>query len=136
MARRHAATQEEAEINITPMLDIVFIMLIFFIVTTSFIKETGVDPKRPEAETAVAQERGNILIAVDSKGGIWMNKREVELTQIRSMVEQAISESPESSVVIIADEKAGTGVVIDLMDQIRLGGVSNISLAAEPTGGG
>jgi biopolymer transport protein ExbD len=136
MARRHAAQQEETEINITPMLDIVFIMLIFFIVTTSFIKETGIDPQRPEAETAYKQERGNILIAINSVGDVWMNKRKVELGQVRQMVEQAKNESPESSVVIIADEKASTGVLIDLMDQIRLGGVSNISVAAEATGGG
>jgi len=136
MARRHAVQQEETEINITPMLDIVFIMLIFFIVTTSFIKETGIDPNRPEAETAYKQERGNILIAINSVGDIWMNKRKIELAQVRQMVEQAKNESPESSVVIIADEKAATGVLIDLMDQIRLGGVSNISVAAELAGGG
>jgi len=136
MARRHAVQQEETEINITPMLDIVFIMLIFFIVTTSFIKETGIDPNRPEAETAYKQERGNILIAINSVGDIWMNKRKIDLGQVRQMVEQARNESPESSVVIIADEKAATGVLIDLMDQIRLGGVSNISVAAEEAGGG
>ncbi|KPK61064.1 MAG: biopolymer transporter ExbD [Gammaproteobacteria bacterium SG8_31] len=136
MARRHAVQQEETEINITPMLDIVFIMLIFFIVTTSFIKETGIDPSRPEAETAYKQERGNILIAINSVGDIWMNKRKVELGQVRQLVEQAKNESPESSVVIIADQKSATGVLIDLMDQIRLGGVSNIAVAAEQTGGG
>ncbi len=136
MARRHAAQQEETEINITPMLDIVFIMLIFFIVTTSFIKETGIDPNRPEADTAYKQERGNILIAINSTGEIWMNKRQVELGQVRQMVEQAKNESPESSVVIIADEKSATGVLIDLMDQVRLGGVANIAVAAEQAGGG
>ncbi|UCC14112.1 MAG: biopolymer transporter ExbD [Gammaproteobacteria bacterium] len=135
MARRHAVQQEETEINITPMLDIVFIMLIFFIVTTSFIKETGIDPNRPEAETAYKQERGNILIAINEAGDIWMNKRKVELGQVRQLVEQAKNESPESSVVIIADQKSSTGVLIDLMDQIRLGGVANISVAAELAGG-
>ena len=128
--------QEEGEIDLTPMLDVVFIMLIFFIVTTSFIKETGIDPQRPEAETAYKQERGNILIAINSVGDVWMNKRKVELGQVRQMVEQAKNESPESSVVIIADEKASTGVLIDLMDQVRLGGVSNISVAADAAGGG
>ena len=135
MARRHAVQQEETEINITPMLDIVFIMLIFFIVTTSFIKETGIDPDRPEAETAYKQERGNILIAINEAGDIWMNKRKVELGQVRQLVEQAKNESPESSVVIIADQKSSTGVLIDLMDQIRLGGIANISVAAELAGG-
>jgi len=136
MGKRHAVPQEDTEINITPMLDIVFIMLIFFIVTTSFIKETGIDPDRPEAETAIKQERGNILIAINSVGDIWMDKRKVELGQVRQMVEQAKGESPEASVVIIADEKSSTGTLIDLMDQVRLGGVANISVAATLAGGG
>ena len=134
MARRHADKQDETEVNITPMLDIVFILLIFFIVTTSFIRETGIDPQRPEAATAAKQERGNILIGVSASGQVWMDKRPVELSAVRQLVEQARNESPESSVVIIADERASTGVVIDLMDQVRLGGVLNISVAAQPAG--
>lgn len=136
MARRHATREEETEINITPMLDIVFIMLIFFIVTTSFIRETGIDPQRPDAVTAARQDRGNILIGVTATGQIWMDKRQVELDAVRRMVEQARNESPESTVVIIADERSETGVLIDLMDQVRLGGILNISVAAEPSGGG
>jgi biopolymer transport protein ExbD len=135
VARRHADRQEETEINITPMLDIVFIMLIFFIVTTSFIRETGIDPQRPEAVSATPQERGNILIGVSASGQLWMAQRQVELGAVRQLVEQARNESPESSVVIIADERAPTGLVIDLMDQVRLGGVLNISVAAEPAAG-
>ncbi len=134
MARRHATQEEETEINITPMLDVVFIMLIFFIVTTSFIKETGIDPNRPEAETATANTHGNILIAISEFDQVWMNKNQVELAQIRSMVESAVAEIPESSVIIIADEKASTGILIDLMDQVRLGGVANIMVAAEERG--
>ena len=135
MARRHATREEETEINITPMLDIVFIMLIFFIVTTSFIRETGIDPQRPEAITAERQNRGNILIAISGTGQIWMNKRQVEMEAVRQAVEQARNESPESTVVIIADERSETGILIDLMDQVRLGGVLNISVAAQPSGG-
>ncbi|NND58953.1 MAG: biopolymer transporter ExbD [Gammaproteobacteria bacterium] len=131
MARKHANTEEETEINITPMLDIVFIMLIFFIVTTSFIKETGIDPKRPDAQTAEEQARGNILIAVSETGQIWMHKKRVDILDVRSMVESAKKETPESSAIIIADEESETGLLIDLMDQVRLGGVTNISVAAE-----
>ena len=134
MARRHASREEETEINITPMLDIVFIMLIFFIVTTSFIRETGIDPQRPEAVTAARQDRGNILIAISATGQIWMDKRQVELESVRQRIEQARNESPESTVVIIADERSETGILIDLMDQIRLGGILNVSVAAQ-TGG-
>ena len=135
MARRRAGDEEETEINITPMLDIVFIMLIFFIVTTSFVKETGIDPRRPTAQTAEEKPRGNILIAISESGQIWMNKRPVELGQVRAMVESALAENPESSAVIIADEESATGVLIDLMDQVRLGGVYNISVAAEQASG-
>ena len=120
------------DINITPMLDIVFIMLIFFIVTTSFVKETGIDPKRPVAETSSAKPRGNILIGIDTHGQIWMNSRIVDLNQIRQLVEDAVVENPESSAVLISDEVAPTGVLIDIMDQVRLGGVASISVSAIP----
>lgn len=134
MAKRHSEKQEDTEINITPMLDIVFIMLIFFIVTTSFVKETGIDPTRPQAETAREKPRGNILIGVTELGDIWFNKQKIELGMVRQRVEAAQAENPESSAVIIADEGAPTGVVIDIMDQIALGGVIDISVAAELEG--
>ena len=134
MRRRLRRGDDEAQINITPMLDIVFIMLIFFIVTTSFVKEPGINPQRPSADTAAEKTRGNVLIAISQTGQIWMDKRSVELGQVRTFVEAALAENPESSAGIIADEQADSGVLIDLMDQIRLGGIGNISIAAEPSG--
>ena len=132
MQRRRQNRDEEMDINITPMLDIVFIMLIFFIVTTSFVKETGIDPKRPVAETATAKPRGNILIGVDTGGQIWMNNRQIDLSQVRQLVEDAVAETPESSVVLVSDETSPTGVLIDIMDQVRLSGVTDISVSAIP----
>ncbi len=132
MARRHATADEETEINITPMLDIVFIMLIFFIVTTSFIKDPGLEVNRPEAETAISKQLGNILIAISDTGQIWMDKKRVELPGVRGEVERARLESPESSVIVIADKDAPTGAVIDVMDQIRMAGVKSIAVAAQP----
>jgi biopolymer transport protein ExbD len=129
--RHKRREEEESEINITPMMDIVFIMLIFFIVTTSFIKETGIDPNRPEAETAKRAELGNILIAIAPNDRIWMNKAPVELEAVKIMTELAHAENPESSVVVVADELASTGLVLDVMDQIRLSGISKISLSAK-----
>ena len=123
--------KEEGEINITPMLDIVFIMLIFFIVTTSFVKEPGINPSRPFAQTAATKERGNIMIAVSDSDQIWMDKKRVELHGIRQLVEAARAENPESSVIIVADQAASTGMVIDLMDNVRAAGVTSIALAAE-----
>ena len=129
--RHKRREEEESEINITPMMDIVFIMLIFFIVTTSFIKETGIDPNRPEAETAKRAELGNILIAIAPNDRIWMNKAPIELEAVKIMMELAHAENPESSVVIVADELASIGLVLDIMDQIRLSGISKISLSAK-----
>jgi biopolymer transport protein ExbD len=130
VARRHAHT-EEAEINITPMLDIVFIMLIFFIVTTSFTKETGASIVKPLAEQAVALQNGTILIGVRPNDDIWMAKRQIELREVRQMVERAKSENPEGSVVIIADKGAKIGTVTQVMDQVRLAGVEGVSISAE-----
>ena len=130
MGRRAGSRGEDTEINITPMLDIVFIMLIFFIVTTSFVKETGIDPLRPEAASAVTMARGNILIAISSVGQIWMENTPVDSVDVRGRVEAARLQNPESSVIIIADEGAPVGVLKDVMDEIRLGGVTSIAVAA------
>ncbi len=132
MRKRRAEESEDVDVNITPMMDIVFIMLIFFIVTTSFVKETGINPKRPVAETAEAKPRGNILIGVDQRGQIWVNNRQVEINQVRQIVEDAVTEIPESSAVLVADQQSPTGVLIDVMDQVRLGGVTDVAVSAEP----
>ncbi len=122
--------EEDAEINMTPMLDIVFIMLIFFIVTTSFVKESGISVNRPHAQTAVRQERGNILISITSNGEIWIDKRPVDIQAVRPNIERLHAENPEGSVVIVGDEKSETGILVQVMDQVRLAGVENVSLAA------
>jgi biopolymer transport protein ExbD len=134
MTRRHART-EEAEINITPMLDIVFIMLIFFIVTTSFTKESGATIIKPEAAQAVALQNGTILIGVRPNGDIWMAKRQIELREVRQMVERAKAENPEGSVVIVADKGSRIGTVTRVMDQVKLAGVEGIAISAEQAGG-
>ncbi|RFF30303.1 ExbD/TolR family protein [Wenzhouxiangella sediminis] len=134
MARRHA-TKDEPEINITPMLDIVFIMLIFFIVTTSFIRETGVEVNKPTALTAEPRPQGNVLIAIRENDEIWMNKQQVEIHQVRPEVERAKAENPESAVVLIADRGARTGMLVEVMDQVQAAGINRISISAEPEGG-
>lgn len=129
MARRHAR-MEDAEINITPMLDIVFIMLIFFIVTTSFTKETGAAIDKPEAEQAIALRNGTILIGIKANDDIWMSKRSIELREVRQMVERARGENPEGSVVIVADRGSRIGTVTQVMDQVRLAGVEGVAISA------
>lgn len=134
MARRHAQ-KDEAEINITPMLDIVFIMLIFFIVTTSFTKETGADITKPEAITSEPRPRGNILVGLRTDGEVWMNGGPIQMRQVRTYVERALSENPEGKVVLIADKGARTGDLVQVMDQIKLAGIGEIVISAdEPSG--
>jgi biopolymer transport protein ExbD len=105
--------------------------LIFFIVTTSFVKETGVDVSRPSAKTAVKKEQANILIAIKPNGEVWMDKRQVDRRAVRANVERMHAENPEGSVIILADQDAKTGLLIEVMDQARLAGVANVSIAAE-----
>jgi biopolymer transport protein ExbD len=116
----------------TPMLDIVFIMLIFFIVTSSFIKESGIDVSSPSASTAERKERGNILIAISAEGEVWIDKRNVDIRAVRSNVERLHAENPEGSVVIQADKDSKNGLLIQVIDQARLAGVSNVAIAATP----
>ncbi|MEE3119885.1 MAG: biopolymer transporter ExbD [Pseudomonadota bacterium] len=131
MRRKRVKLEEDADIDITPMLDIVFIMLIFFIVTATFVKESGIDVTRPDAETAVKQNRVAILIAIRDNNEIWINRRKVDLASVRANVEKLHAENPQGGAVIQADRQAETGVLVEIMDQVRLAGVGAISIAAE-----
>ena len=118
------------ELNIAPLIDMVFILLIFFLVTTSFVKETGVDINRPTARTAVSKEKASILVGVTKDGRIYMAKREIDIRAVRANIERALAESPESQVIVVADRESQTGTVIKVMDECRLAGAVNVSLAA------
>ena len=131
MRRKRKNISDENPLDLTPMMDIVFIMLIFFIVTTSFVKETGVDINRPNAETAERDEKGNILIAITENNEIWIDKRRVDLKAVRANVERLKIEYPEGSVIIQADMLSKSGLLVETMDQIRLAGIQNISIAAK-----
>jgi len=113
------------------MLDIVFIMLIFFIVTTSFVKESGIDVNRPTAQTAERKERGNIIISIKANGEIWIDKRTVDIRAVRANVARLHAENPLGSVIIAGDKNAILQVLVEVMDQVRLAGVYNASIAAE-----
>ena len=126
------AVAEEEEINITPMLDVVFILLIFFIVTANFIKEPGLEVNRPDSETAEPTENAAILIAVGNAGEIYMDGRRIDKRQVKANVVRLLAENPQGSVVIQADEKATADTNMAVMDGAREAGVYNISLASEP----
>lgn len=129
--RRRDREQDESEVNLTPMLDVVFIMLIFFIVTASFVKEAGIDITRPPAATAERKERGNILIAITENDQIWVDRRQVDPRALRANIERLHAENPQGSVVIQADKASKNGLLVQVMDAARLAGVSSVSLAAE-----
>jgi biopolymer transport protein ExbD len=131
MRRKRVREQDDTEVNVTPMLDVVFIMLIFFIVTASFVKEAGIDVSRPDAATAERKERGNILVAITENGQIWINKRQVDPRAVRANIERMHAENPQGAVVIQADENSKTGLLVDVMDAARLAGVFEVSIAAD-----
>ena len=124
-------SEQSADIDMTPMLDIVFIMLIFFIVTTSFVKESGIDVNRPTAQTATRKEQGNIIVSIKPNGDIWIDKRLIDIRAVRANVARLHAEQPLGAVVIAADKDAKVKILTQVMDQIRLAGIMNASIATE-----
>ena len=126
---RKVRVEEDAEIDMTPMLDIVFIMLIFFIVTTVFVKEAGIDVNKPNGTLAVMPKNANIFIAVTEDGKVWMDKREIDADSVRANLERLMAEQPSDVIIIQADREAEHGLVIEVMDQIKAAGIDRISIA-------
>ena len=121
---------DETGIDLAPMLDFVLNLLIFFIITAVFVKEVGLTVSRPSATVAEKKEAGNILIAIRPDGEIWMDRRAVDIRAVRANIERLHAQKPDDSVVVIADKSAHTGILVQVIDQVRLGGVQNVSIAA------
>ena len=119
------------DINMGPLVDMVFLLLIFFVVTTSFVKETGIDVQRSTASTAEVKEHGNILLGVNAEGDIYLEGKRIDVRAVRAHIERALAEDPTAGVVVVADKASSTGVVVQAMDQCRLAGAQNVSLAAK-----
>ena len=136
MARRHTSESEDHGIDLAPMLDFTVNLLIFFIITTSFIKEAGVTVFKPDATTAEQYQSGNLLIAIRENGEIWMDRQAVDLRELRGMIERLHIERPDDTVVIIADKASRAGVVAKVMDEVRNGGIKDVAIAADPGAGG
>ena len=134
MRRARSRGEDDSALDITPMIDIVFIMLIFFIVTASFIKESGIEVNRPGAVTAERKERASILVAIDENGQVWVDKRPVDIRAVRANIERLRAENPEGGVGIQADTESKNGILVKVMDAARLAGASDVSLAATPEG--
>ncbi len=134
MARRHGSLQveeEENEINLTPMLDVVFIMLIFFIVTATFIKEAGIQVERPNTRTADKQEDAAILIAISPNNEIWIDRQERDPRAVRGIIERLHAENPKGSIVIQADEGSTHETLVIVMEAAKAAGVTNVAIASD-----
>jgi biopolymer transport protein ExbD len=131
MRRKHTTSEEESEVNLTPMLDVVFIMLIFFIVTASFVKESGIEINRQYASQAEEKKSANIFIAIAENGQVWIDKRMVDVRAVRANIERLHAENPQGAVVIQADRASKNGILVQVLDAAKAAGVENVSLAAE-----
>jgi len=126
-----SSSEDESSLDLTPMLDVVFILLIFFIATTSFIKASGIDVDTPTAASATRQESGTIVVGISDSNEIWIGGRKVNVSAIRPNIERLHAENPEGTVIVQADKLASSGTLVATLDQIRLAGVNNISIAAK-----
>ena len=131
-SRRHVHEVGETGIDLAPMLDFVLNLLIFFIITTSFVREAGITVDRPRALTAAHEDSGNILIAISATGEIWMDRHQVDLREVRPVIERLHVERPDDTVVVVADKAARAGLLGEIMDEVQLGGVKEVAIAAAP----
>ncbi len=132
MRRQIMMQEEDSDVNLTPMLDMVFIMLIFFIVTASFVKEAGIDVTRPGAVNATAKPQATIFIAITKEGQVWIDKRQVDVRAVSANIERLLAENPKASVVVQADVDSKNGILVQVLDQAKMAEVENISISAEP----
>lgn len=131
MARRHGRTEEPMDINLTPMLDVVFIMLIFFIVTATFIKQAGIEVLRPDALTAVQKPTVSVLVAIGPSGEIWIDKKRVDPTAVRAHIERIHAENPKGGLVVQADRKATNEKLMAVLAAARGAGITEVAVATE-----
>ena len=133
--KRHHGESEEHGIDLAPMLDFVMNLLIFFIITTSFVREPGVVVAKAEALKVGEQQHGNILIAIRPNGEVWMDRRQVDMREIRPLVERMHLERPDDTVIIIADKKAPSGTLALVMDEVKHGGIKEVAIGAANAAG-
>lgn len=119
------------ELNMAPLIDMVFLLLIFFLVTTSFVREAGVEVNRPQAQSISTKDKTNMLIGITENGVVYIEGRTIDVRSIRTRMERFVAEMPQGSVVIVADRESETGIVVQVLDACRLAGVKDISLSAE-----
>ncbi len=122
--------RSDIEIDMMPLIDMIFILLIFFLVTASFVKESGVEVNRPEAASAEMKEATGMIIGITSEGDVFLNREQVELRRVRGLVEIFLAENSDGGVIIDADGDCATSKLIAVLDQCRLAGAENIAVSA------
>ncbi len=123
--------QKSVGIDMGPLMDIVFILLIFFVVTSTFTRETGVDVTKPDAQSASQLEKENILVAITREGTIHINERQVDIASLQDILKQSLAKTPDREAVIIADKGAETGMLVQVIDACNMSGVKKVSIAAQ-----
>ena len=124
-------SSDKVDVNMSPLIDMVFLLLIFFVVTTSFVKEAGIDVSRSTAATAEVKDDATLMIGVSAEGEVYLEGKKVDVRSVRGLVERMLAEDPDAGVVVVADKSSETGIVVKVMDQCRLAGAGNVSLAAK-----
>ena len=132
MRRQSKRQRDEVQIDMTPMLDIVFIMLIFFIVTTSFVREAGLEVHRPQASQAKAQKSSSIMLAIGAQGQIFLDRKQIDVERVQATIARLLAEQPDASLVVQADERVPHGKVVRVMDEAKAAGIANIAVAVAP----
>jgi len=131
MRRSHAeAEYEPVYINVVPLIDVMFFLVLFFVSTTSFVRESGIEINRPTAQTAMIPGKDSMIVSIDRSGRIWIENQQVDIRVVRGHVERMHAENPTGTVIVLADRSSQTGIVVEVMDQVRLAGVTNVAIAA------
>ena len=130
--RRHAPHQDETGIDLAPMLDFIMNLLIFFIISASFINVSGIDINRPSAKTTVKEDKANVFVAISAKNEVWVDRKQIDIRALRANIQRLKSQHPQMTVVIQADKDSRAGLMVEAMDQVRLAGVKDVAVAADP----
>jgi biopolymer transport protein ExbD len=128
---RFSRTDEESDINLTPMLDVVFIMLIFFIVTATFIKQAGIDVLRPDAQSAEMKPTVSVLVAIGPNGEIWIDNKQVDEAGVRAQIERLHAENPKGGLVVQADRAAKYEKLTAVLNAARAAGMSEVAISTD-----
>jgi biopolymer transport protein ExbD len=130
--RRHVHQPEETGIDLAPMLDFVMNLLIFFIITAAFISESGIRVNRPTAQTATKEDKANVFVAISAQGEVWVDRQHVDIRSLRASVQRLKSQHPKMTVIIQADKDARAGLMVEALDQVRLAGIKDVAISAQP----